>query len=331
MNARGMIAMSALLALAPAAVAHELRPGYLELRETEPDVFALLWKVPARGDQRFGIRPALPTHCTPVAPTESTRTGDAFVERSTVRCAGGLDGHPVAVDGLSATLTDVLLRIERRDGTAQTHRLTPAAPSVVVTAAPGSLALAWTYLRLGVEHILLGFDHLLFVLALSDRGGRRPPLVGTVTAFTVAHSLTLAAATLGLVRVPPQSGRGDHRAQHRLRRRRDRARAGAACRASRRAQPWIVAFAFGLLHGLGFAGALAEVGLPQHAIPLALLCFNVGVEIGQLLFIAAVLGIGLAARRLAIPWPAWAAGLAPYVIGTLAAYWTIERVAAFAS
>ena len=330
MNACGMIAMSALLALAPAAVAHELRPGYLELRETEPDVFALLWKVPARGDQRFGIRPALPTHCTPVAPTESTRTGDAFVERSSVRCPGGLDGHPIAVDGLSATLTDVLLRIERRDGTAQTHRLTPAAPSVVVTAAPGSLALAWTYLRLGIEHILFGFDHLLFVLALFILVGPNRRLVGTVTAFTVAHSLTLAAATLGLVHVPPRAVEATIALSivfvaaeivH--------ARRGVQSLTARK--PWIVAFAFGLLHGLGFAGALAGMGLPQHAIPLALLCFNVGVEIGQLLFIAAVLGIGLAVRRLAIPWPAWAAGLAPYVIGTLAAYWTVERIAAIVS
>jgi len=330
MNACGMIAMSALLALAPAAVAHELRPGYLELRETEPDVFALLWKVPARGDQRFGIRPALPTHCTPVAPSENTRTGDAFVERSTVRCPGGLDGHPVAVEGLSATLTDVLLRIERRDGTEQTHRLTPAAPSVVVTAAPGSLALAWTYLRLGVEHILFGFDHLLFVLALFILVGPNRRLVGTVTAFTVAHSLTLAAATLGFVHVPPRAVEATIALSivfvaaeivH--------ARRGLRSLTARK--PWIVAFAFGLLHGLGFAGALADIGLPQHAIPLALLCFNVGVEIGQLLFIATVLAMGFVARRLAIPWPEWAAGLAPYVIGTLAAYWTIERVAAFAS
>lgn len=330
MTARPLIAMMALLALAGAAGAHELRPGYLELRETDPDVFTMLWKVPARGEQRFGIRPALPAHCTPTAAPEDTRTADAFVVRATVRCPGGLDGHRVAIEGLSATLTDVLLRIERRNGTSQTHRLTPAAPSVVVTAAPGSLGVAWTYLRLGVEHILLGFDHLLFVLALIMLVGPHRRLIGTVTAFTVAHSLTLAAATLGLVHVPPRAVEATIALSivfvaaeivH--------ARRGVRSLTARK--PWIVAFAFGLLHGLGFAGALADVGLPQHAIPLALLCFNVGVEIGQLLFIATVLGVRLAARRLAVPWPAWAAGLAPYVIGTLAAYWTIERVAAFAS
>jgi hydrogenase/urease accessory protein HupE len=317
-----------LAALVGPAGAHELRPGYLELRETEPDVFAMLWKVPARGDQRFGIRPVLPAHCTPVVPPAGNLTGDAWIERAIVRCPGGLDGHAVAIDGLTATLTDVLLRIERRDGTTQTSRLTPASPSAEVMPAPGRLDVAWTYLRLGVEHILLGFDHLLFVLALLILVGPNRRLVGTVTAFTVAHSLTLAAATLGLVHVPV----GPVEATIAL----SIAFVAAEIVHARRGiislterKPWIVAFSFGLLHGLGFAGALAQVGLPQQAIPLALLFFNVGVEVGQLLFIATMLGIGAAVRRLAIPWPSWTWRLAPYAIGALAAYWTIERVVAF--
>jgi hypothetical protein len=317
-----------LAAFARPASSHELRPGYLELRETEPHVFATLWKVPARGDQRFGIRPVLPAHCAPLSPPDSTLTSDAYVERGTVRCPGGLEGHPLAIDGLTATMTDVLLRIERQDGAAQTHRLTPAAPSVVVTAAPGALAVAGTYLRLGVEHILLGFDHLLFVLALLILVGPNRRLIGTVTAFTVAHSLTLAAATLGVVHLPAAPVEATIALSiafvaaeivH--------ARRGVLSLTERK--PWIVAFAFGLLHGLGFAGALAAVGLPQRAIPLALLFFNVGVEVGQLCFIAAVLALGAVARRLAIPWPSWAWRLAPYAIGTLAAYWTIQRVTAF--
>jgi hypothetical protein len=185
-------------------------------------------------------------------------------------------------------MTDVLLRVERQDGAAQTHRLTPAAPSVVVTAAPGALAVAGTYLRLGIEHILLGFDHLLFVLALLILVGPNRRLIGTVTAFTVAHSLTLAAATLGAVHLPAAPVEATIALSiafvaaeivH--------ARRGVLSLTERK--PWIVAFAFGLLHGLGFAGALAAVGLPQRAIPLALLFFNVGVEVGQLCFIAAVL------------------------------------------
>jgi len=325
-SAGSVIAALLVAALARPAVAHELRPGYLDLRETEPDVFAMLWKVPAGGGRRFGIRPVLPAHCTPVEPPAGTFTGDAYVERGTVRCPGGLEGQPVAIDGLVATLTDVLLRIEPRDGSAQTHRLTPGAPSVVVTPDPGPLAVAWTYLRLGVEHILLGFDHLLFVLALLILVGPNRRLVGTVTAFTLAHSLTLAAATLGFVHVPAAPVEATIALSiafvaaeivH--------ARRGIISLTERK--PWIVAFAFGLLHGLGFAGALAEVGLPSQAIPLALLFFNVGVEIGQLLFIAAVLGSGALVRRLALPWPHWATDVAPYLIGGLAAYWTIERVA----
>jgi hypothetical protein len=255
-------------------------------------------------------------------------TDEAYVERSVVRCPGGLDGQTLAVDGLAATLTDVLVRIERQDGASSTHRLTPAAPSVVLTGAPDGTAVAATYLRLGVEHILLGFDHLLFVLALLILVGPTRRLIGTVTAFTVAHSLTLAAATLGLVHVPSAPVEATIALSiafvaaeivH--------ARQGRVSLTEQR--PWIVAFAFGLLHGLGFAGALAAVGLPPRAIPVALLFFNVGVEVGQLLFIGAVLAVGAVVRRLALPWPAWAWRLAPWGIGTLAAYWTIERVAAF--
>ncbi len=315
-------------ALVRGAGAHEVRPGYLELRQTAPDAFAVLWKVPARGEDRFGIRPALPEHCTADAAPAGSFTGDAYVERFTVRCPGGLDGRRIAIDGLTATLTDALVRLERADGGTQTVRLTPAAPSFVVERSPGQLDVALTYLWLGVEHILLGFDHLLFVLALLLLIGGTRRLVATVTAFTVAHSLTLAAATLGLVHVPPQpveatialsivfvaaeivhAGHG---------------RVGLTER-----QPWVVAFVFGLLHGLGFAGALAEVGLPLHAIPLALLFFNLGVEAGQLLFIAAVLGVIVLARRAGLAAPAWAWRLPAYGIGSLAAYWTLARVASF--
>jgi hydrogenase/urease accessory protein HupE len=221
-----------------------------------------------------------------------------------------------------------LLRLERIDGTEITHRLTPDEPSYVVEAEPSRGQVAMTYLVLGVEHILSGVDHLLFVLALLMVvvGWRR--MVGTVTAFTVAHSITLALAALGVVRVPGApieaiialsivfvAAEIIHARQ---------GNPGLTARL-----PWIVAFTFGLLHGFGFAGALSEIGLPQASIPLALFTFNVGVEIGQLIFIIAVLGLYAIGKRLQ-PMPAdWAWRVSSYAIGGIAAFWVFERVAAF--
>jgi hydrogenase/urease accessory protein HupE len=245
-----------------------------------------------------------------------------------VTCSGGLTGRTIAIDGLSGTMTDVLVRIERSDGTTLVTRLSPAEPSFVVEASPSAMKVAGTYAGLGVEHILLGIDHLLFVLALLILVEGRRRLVGTITAFTVAHSLTLGAATLGFVSVPQTPVEAIIAlsivfvASEII-----RARQGNPGLAQR--WPWIVAFTFGLLHGFGFAGALTEIGLPAQAVPLALLFFNVGVEAGQLLFIAAVGVVIVAARRLALPQPAWAWRVPAYGIGAVAAFWTIERVAGF--
>lgn len=308
--------------------AHEVRPAYLELRQTEGDTIEVLWKVPARGDLKLGIQARLPENCESFSALASSVTNGAFTDRWKVTCPGGLTGGTISIEGLSATLTDALVRIELLDGTSQVARLTPDAPSFVVEATPTWYQIAATYLGLGVEHILLGIDHLLFVLALLllVTGWRR--LLATVTAFTMAHSITLAAATLGFVQVPQQPveavialsivfvaaelirfRNGEVSLTHKW--------------------PWAIAFTFGLLHGFGFAGALSEIGLPEQAIPLALLFFNVGVELGQLLFIAVVMTIGAALRRVSLPWPAWAWRLPAYAIGALAAFWTIERVAGF--
>jgi hypothetical protein len=246
---------------------------------------------------------------------------DARVQHAELVCSTPLTGRVFTVNGLELTATDVLLRVDNLDGKSFTHRLVPEAPSVVIPERPGALEVAATYLVLGVEHILLGIDHLLFVLALLllVRGIGR--LIATITAFTVAHSITLAAATLGFVNVPSapieatialsilfvatELARGQFTLTMRL--------------------PWLVAFTFGLLHGFGFAGALSEVGLPTHAIPLALLFFNVGVELGQLAFIAVVLTGAWALRRVALEPPAWAPRLTAYVIGSVAAFWVFER------
>jgi hypothetical protein len=183
--------------------AHEVRPAYLELRQTGADTYDVLWKVPARGDNmRLGIYVEFPSGTTNVTAPRTLIANEASTERWSIKRLGGLTSGEVNIDGLAATMTDVLVRVENVDGTTQATRLTPSSPSFVVSAAPGALEVCRTYLVLGVEHILFGIDHLLFVLALLIlvKGWRR--LVGTITAFTVAHSITLAAATLGFVHVP---------------------------------------------------------------------------------------------------------------------------------
>ena len=325
---RFLIVALALFGFVAGVEAHEVRPGYLSVRQTGAESFDVLWKVPARGDMRLSLRARLPENCRNQAPPSSYFGGGASTERRSVICPGGLTGRTITIDGLTGTMTDVLVRIERSDGTTQVTRLSPAEPSFVVEAVPSTIKVAGTYLSLGVEHILFGIDHLLFVLALLILVEGRRRLVGTITAFTVAHSLTLAAATLGFVHVPQApveaiialsivfvAGEIAH------------ARGGRPGLTQRR--PWIVAFTFGLLHGFGFAGALTEIGLPAQAIPLALLFFNVGVELGQVLFIAAVGVVLVAARRASLPQPAWAWRVPAYGIGSLATYWMIERVVGF--
>lgn len=315
------------------ALAHEVRPAYLELRQTGPETYDALWKVPGQGeDLRLGLHLEFPAGCANVTEPRGSMINNAFTERRTVKCAGGLAGGTIHIAGLTATLTDVLVRMEGIDGTTQVTRLTPSAPSFVVEAAPSALEVARTYLVLGVEHILLGVDHLLFVLALLIlvKGTRR--LIATVTAFTLAHSLTLAAATLGFVHVPgPPVEAAIALSIVFVAAEIVHSRQGKTGLTER--FPWIVAFTFGLLHGFGFASALREVGLPQSAIPVALLFFNVGVESGQLLFIASVFAVmGLArivTRRIRVPQPAWAWRVPPYAIGSVAAFWIIQRIAAF--
>ncbi len=311
-----------------AVQAHEVRPGYLELRQSGAETFDVTWKVPAKGELRLGIEAELPDDCASSVPPARYSTRDAFIDRWSVVCPGGLEGGTIGIEGLSATLTDALVRIEWLNGTTQVKVLTPAQPSFTVEAAPSRVDVVISYLRLGIKHILLGIDHLLFVLALMILVAGRRRLVGTVTAFTAAHSLTLAAAALGLVRVPQKPVEAVIAlsivfvASEIIRGR--EGKPGLTARS-----PWVVAFIFGLLHGFGFAGALSEVGLPPQAIPLALLFFNVGVELGQLLFIGAVAIVVVAIRRLAVPSPTWAWRVPAYGIGAVAAMWTLERVTGF--
>ena len=308
------------------ADAHEVRPGYLRIQETGPESYDVLFRVPARGDLRMALYVSMPEHCRALGEPRAWQQNAAFLERWSAVCPGGLVGHDVTIDGLAYTLTDVLGRYERLDGTTQIARLKPSEPSFTLSDSESWQEVAATYTTLGIEHILLGIDHLLFVLALLMIVSGWRKLIATVTAFTLAHSVTLAAATLGWVNVPQApveaiialsilfvAAEIVHWRQ---------GREGIT-----RRKPWLVAFTFGLLHGFGFAGALSEIGLPEHAIPLALLFFNLGVEAGQLLFIAAVLTAWAVLRRL--PLPEWAWRLPVYGIGTMAAFWTIERISGF--
>jgi hydrogenase/urease accessory protein HupE len=256
---------------------------------------------------------------------------DSVVERRLVEAdAGALEGSRVEFPGLEATITDVLVRVALLDGTRSTTLVRPSRPWVDLAADGGTAAVAGAYLAHGVAHILLGFDHLLFVLALILIVRRTRALLWTITAFTLAHSITLALATLGVVRVPgPPVEAAIALSILLLAAEILRGRRGAPGLAAR--WPWLVAFSFGLLHGFGFSGALTAVGLPPHDVPLALLAFNAGVELGQLAFIAAVLGAGALARRLrALPWlEARAVPATAYAIGIAAAFWLFERLAGF--
>jgi hydrogenase/urease accessory protein HupE len=320
--------------VAQPARSDELRPGYLELRQTDPSTYSLLFKIPARGeDLRLALYVNLPAGTLDIGAPRVSFGDGAYVERRTIRRDGGLAGHAITIEGLSATSTDVLVHIETLAGAIQTEQLSPTRTAFVVQAAPGAGEVATTYLRLGVEHILFGFDHLLFVLALVIlvRGWRRVAV--TVTAFTIAHSITLAAATLGFVNVPRPPVEATIALSIMLVSVEIlNARNGKPGLTAR--LPWLVAFSFGLLHGFGFAGALAEVGLPQHAIPLALLFFNVGVEIGQLVFVAAILSLIWSLRHVAsrLGEAAFVKRsfdrldvVAAYGTGVIAAYWLIGR------
>ena len=304
------------------------RPAYLELREAGNDRYDVMWKVPAQGEMRLALRVQFPAGTVQVTPPQGLFVSNAFVERWQVSRPGGLAGENVGIDGIAGGVTDVIVRLERLDGTSQMERLLPQSPEFPVKPSTGAAEVAWSYLALGVEHILAGVDHLLFVLALLliVRGGKR--ILITITSFTVAHSITLVAATLGWVHVPGPPVEAiialsivfvAAEVVHGL-----RGKPGLTARA-----PWVVAFSFGLLHGFGFAGALAEVGLPGIAIPVALLMFNVGVELGQILFVAVVIAAGTLIARLPVPRRAWTPYALPYAIGSVAMFWVVARIGAF--
>lgn len=299
------------------------------MTELDATTYDVIWRLPALPDQR---RPA----AVPVWPDEASDSplrparlaGDRWEQRYTLITAAPLVGQTVRFNALRGAATEVIVRVQRSDGTLQLERVQPSEPHFIITKSPGGGEVVRAYFVLGVEHILGGIDHLLFVLALLLIVLDLRRLILTITAFTVAHSLTLIAATLGLLPVPGPPVEAiialsivfvAAEALH---------SEGTKASLTGRA-PWVVAFAFGLLHGLGFAGALGEVGLPASDIPLALLMFNVGVEAGQCVFVLVVAGFGSALGRWRGVSLRAVSRTASYVIGTLAAFWTFERVAGF--
>jgi len=315
----------ALLGWAPAAWAHEMRPAYLELHEEHPGEYRVLWKTPMVGTARLGLEPEFGGEARPTSPVTSRVSSGASVQTWTLR-APGLRGTTLTIRGLEATMTDALARVEFADGTVWTQRLTPQNPSTVIPARQTGWEVAAVYGTLGVEHILFGVDHLLFVLGLLLLVRDRWTLLKTITAFTVAHSITLGIATLRWASAPVEPLNAAIALSIlflgpeivRLWR-------GGTSLTIRK--PWLVAFCFGLLHGFGFSSALTSAGLPRGDLPMALLSFNVGVEVGQVSFVGLVLALERSFRQLEIRWPVWATRLPGYAIGVLGAFWTIQRTA----
>ena len=323
----------ALLLLPLAATAHESRPAYLAINETAPGQFSVLWRTPVLAGMRLPIFLKLPGGVKNLKDPIVSELTDSLVERRWIDAGpSGLAGERIEFAGLQLTITDVLVRVQMRDGAVSTTLVRPNRPWIQIATTPGLLAVAGAYVLHGIEHILFGFDHLLFVLALILIVRGRRMLFWTITAFTVAHSITLSLATLGLVHLPgPPVEAMIALSILLLACEIVRLQRGQASMTAQR--PWVVAFSFGLLHGFGFASALTQIGLPQSDIPLALFTFNVGVELGQLIFIAVILGLFAAARQFK-PAPIverHALFAMTYAIGAVAAFLFIERLVGFAA
>lgn len=310
--------------------ADEVRPSYLELKEGVKHTYKALFKVPARGDKKLSLQAKLPDNCHTINEKKSSFINGAYIERWRVQCDSSIREKTLSIEGLQNTRTDLLLRLEFLDKSSQSIILTPTQRSYTVAKSVSSLQVVKTYTWLGITHILMGYDHLMFVFALLLIVKSIRRLLFTITAFTLAHSITLAGATLGLVHVPQAPVEAVialsilFLAVEIIYEREDK----PATITER--YPWVVAFIFGLLHGFGFAGALNEVGVPQNAITIALIFFNVGVEIGQILFVATVVTIGYMIHYFNRPHLVEKLKIViVYFIGTMSTFWVIERVSSF--
>ncbi len=329
MRAAGRLVAALLLSTAvflPAAQAHESRPAYLEIKETAPGQFSVLWRTPVLAGMRLPLGLTMPDGVRNLREPVVQLLTDSLVERRWIDAGrDGLAGKRVEIVGLQFTITDAFVRAQFLDGRTLQTIVRPSQPWVDIAASQSWWRVMGTYIVEGIRHILFGADHLLFVLGLLLIVKDGWMLAKTVTAFTVAHSITLAIATLGYAQAPAvpvnaaialsvlflapeivRSWRGETSLTIR--------------------HPWAVAFAFGLLHGFGFASALTGAGLPRGDLPLALLSFNAGVEAGQLGFVALVLALERSFHVLEIRWPRWVQALPAYTVGSLGAFWTVQRL-----
>ena len=309
--------------------AHEVRPAYLEIKEITPNTYSVLFKIPARGpDKRLSIYVRFPEDFEEVIAPKITFTGVAFLETITIRREKGIAGSFVQVEGLEATLTDILVRVEHLHGDEEIIRIKSGEPGFIIKGSPGKFDVSSTYLLLGIEHILGGLDHLLFILGLFMIVTGRWLLLKTVTGLTIAHSITLGLASIGFINIPQAPVEAIialsivFLAFELVRK-----ESGTPTIMSK--WPWLVAFIFGSLHGLGFAGALSEIGLPTFEIPLALFTFNVGVEIGQILFLAVLVGISIASKQIPGRYTKLVPRVTAYAMGSLAVFWVFERLQSF--
>jgi len=318
--------VACLLLAVSVASAHEARPAYLEIKETTPGQFSVLWRTPVLAGMRLPVVLRLPDDVKNLRDPNVQELADSFVERRWIDAGpNGLAGKRIEFPGLQLSITDVLVRVELLDGRSWSTIIHPSQPYIEIAAPQSRLEVMAGYIVHGIRHISLGADHLLFLLGLLLIVKDRWMLIKTVSAFTVAHSITLALATLGYANAPvvPLNAaialsilflgpeivrvwRGET--------------SFTIC------HPWVVAFAFGLLHGFGFASALTSAGLPRAELPIALLSFNVGVEIGQLGFVLLILLLERAFRIMEIRWPRWVQAVPGYTVGSLGAFWTVQRI-----
>ena len=320
-------ALVAITLAAPTVWAHEARPAYLEIKETTPGQYGVLWRTPVLAGIRLPVVLKLPDDMKNLSTPTVDELVDSLVERRWIDAGqNGLAGKRVDFPGLQITITDVVVHVEMLDGRKWMVIVHPSQPWVQLAATQSTFGVIGTYIVQGIRHILFGADHMLFVLGLLLIVKQRWMLLKTVTAFTVSHSITLATATLGYAEIPilplnaaialsilflgpeiVRSWRGQTSFTIR--------------------HPWVVAFLFGLLHGFGFASALTSAGLPRHELPIALVSFNIGVELGQLGFIALILALEWSFRTLEVRWPRWVEALPGYTVGCLGAFWTVQRLA----
>ena len=320
----GIFAALILLTLAGPAAADELRPGYLELTQKSERLWDVKLKAPVKGGMAANVTPVLPQGCM-LSEARRELIEGSLISRWQAVCTGPLVGAKVGLLGLDKTVSDALVRIAPLGRPVQAARLTVTAPLTQVAARADSLQVAQTYFILGIEHIVAGYDHLLFVLCLVLLLSGGWVIARTVTAFTIAHSITLIGATLGLIGVSQKPVEICIALSIIFLAVEVVKRDPARRRLSER-MPWLIAFLFGLLHGFGFAGALAEIGMPEGEVPVALLTFNLGVEAGQIAIVMAALGVLALTGRISTKALVRVKHIAAYVIGTTASFWFIARV-----